>query len=146
MGVNDTDKTKPEPGNLDTDIDLSDYNNNADTFAGNYGGLIQRLRSIQPRCKIFIVSMPRNSNLNPIIQAMPTKFDNVFLIDLKQYQSMYENPTFKDNYYLGGHLNPAGYLYTAYLFMAYIDWIIRKNPGKFKDVGLIGTTYTTDPT
>lgn len=38
-----------------------------------------------------------------------------------------------------GHMNPAGYLLTAKMTAAYIDYIIRHNMRDFREVGFIGT-------
>ena len=40
---------------------------------------------------------------------------------------------------MGGHLNAAGYQYTAWLMMSYIDWIIRHNMQDFSQAAFIGT-------
>ena len=77
---------------------------------------------------------------------MPDKFNNVFLIDLSKIASLYGNTIFNEKYRLGFHMNPAGYLYTAYLFMHYIDCFIQKNPSIFKDVALWNTNYTAQAT
>lgn len=150
LGVNDSyyvTEGSMTAGNIETDIDLSNYENNAETFAGYYGGIIQRIRSISSRSIIFVVSVPDSSNkLNPIIKAMPDKFKNVFLIDLLSISALYGSTEFNNKYRLGFHMNPAGYLYTAYLFMHYIDCFIQKNPTIFKDVALWNTNYTIEPT
>ena len=41
-------------------------------------------------------------------------------------------------FYLGGHMNPCGYILTARQVMSYIDYIIRHNMRDFKEVGFIG--------
>ena len=42
------------------------------------------------------------------------------------------------------HLTAFGYLYSAYQFTSYIDWIIRHNIQKFKDVPFIGTNIVSE--
>ena len=143
LGVNDSSREETTVGNIETDIDFSNPENNADTFAGNYAKIIQNLKSIQPKCIIFTVTMPRSnvSDWNNVIKGMANKFDNVFCIDLSNYEDLYNSEEFRAKYYMNGHLNAMGYLYTAYLFMQYIDWIVQKNADKFRDVSLIGTNY-----
>ena len=51
---------------------------------------------------------------------------------------VYDND-FQKNYYLNGHMNPMGYIYTAEIIDSYIDYIIRKNPSDFKYAGLINS-------
>ena len=38
-----------------------------------------------------------------------------------------------------GHMTPTGYVLMARMVESYIDYIIRKNPEDFNQVGLIGT-------
>lgn len=131
-----------------SDIDISNYENNADTFYGNYAGIIQRLRSVQPRCIIFTVTMPNDrgegSEYNQAIRTITEMFDKSYLIDLETYAVDYKSEQFRKRYYMNGHMNAAGYQYTAYLMNTYIDWIIRNNWDDFIDVSLIGTNYTKD--
>ena len=73
---------------------------------------------------------------------MPEVFDNVYVIDLFRYGPSYASGTnFRDSFFLGGHMNAAGYEYTAWMFMTYIDWIIRNNMDDFSQVAFIGTDY-----
>ena len=60
------------------------------------------------------------------------------MIDLFRDAPVYDE-AFKKQYYLRGHMNPMGYLQTAKTVAAYIDYIIRKNPDDFREVGFIGT-------
>lgn len=56
LGVNDRYKKYPL-GDLASDLHRDHYAHNADTFAGNYAGIIQRLKSIQPEAKIFMATL-----------------------------------------------------------------------------------------
>ena len=38
-------------------------------------------------------------------------------------------------------MNVAGYQYTAWEFMTYIDWIVRNNYTEFAEVAFIDTDY-----
>lgn len=145
LGTNDRAQSYPI-GDAETDIDIDDYNNNAETFAGYYGGIIQRIKSVQPKAIIFVATLANEGNdssipYNEQIRKMPDIFDRVFLIDRWTYCPKYTGD-FRKNYYMNGHLNPAGYQWEAYMFATYIDWIIRKNYDKFIDCALIGTNYT----
>jgi hypothetical protein len=42
-------------------------------------------------------------------------------------------------FYLNGHMNASGYIFTAELIDSYIDYIVRKNYEDFKTAGLIGS-------
>ena len=143
LGVNDCNRGDVA-GDPKTDINLEDYTKNAPTFAGYYGGIIQRIKSIQPDAKIFVVTMPRDGNnwreFPDVIRGMADVFDNVYVIDLNKYAPDYsEGSNIRNNFYMGGHLNAAGYQFTAWEMMNYIDWIIRHNMADFSQVGFIGT-------
>lgn len=143
LGVNDENRKIPV-GDV-SDIDLHDYNNNEDTFTGNYAGIIQRLKSIQPEAKFFVVTMPRDirnhEKYNEAIRKIARTFDNTYLIDLFKYAPSYVNSELRDKMFMGGHLTAAGYQYTAWMMMTYIDWIIRNNIKDFQQVPFIGTQY-----
>lgn len=144
LGINDA---RLPQGDISTDIVKDDYTQNAQTFVGCYAGIIQRLQSIQPDAKIFVVTRPRDNNCNlaynEIIRSMAKLFNNVYVIDLYKYAPSYKNGTpFRDLCFLGGHMNAAGYQYTAWMMMTYIDWIIRHNPKDFQQVAFIGTDYS----
>ena len=149
LGVNDIYNLKMETGSV-ADIDLSNYQNNRETFAGYYGKIVQRIKSIAPDAKLFFMTMPRESfeqeklaagdSHAELLREMAKLFSNSYVIDLRKYAPVYDEE-FKRNYYLGGHMQPCGYVVTAYMVMSYIDWIIRHNIGDFKQVGFIGTPH-----
>ena len=49
-----------------------------------------------------------------------------------------QDAEYRRNFYLGGHLNAAGYLLTSRMVAAYMDYIIRNHPEDFAQVGFIG--------
>ena len=148
LGVNDRYK-KYKIGDLKTDMDPDDFNKNADTFAGNYAGIIQRLKSIRPDAKIFVATMYKKDveeyeeynrsieEYNAVIRQMETVFSNVYTIDLYTYAPINDSE-FRDRYYNGGHNNAAGYLYSSWIMMTYVDWIVRQDFRDFAEVALIG--------
>ncbi|MDD7251265.1 MAG: SGNH/GDSL hydrolase family protein [Prevotellaceae bacterium] len=143
LGVNDA-LHKVPAGNIDTDIDLDDYHHNANTFAGQYAGIIQRIRSISPDCFVFVVTDPGRYNgaespYNSFIRQLPAKFSRLYVIDLHKYGPDYSDKEFRSRYFVGGHLNAAGYEWTAWVMMTYIDHIIRQHPSEFAQAGFIGT-------
>lgn len=132
-----------EVGNAETDIDLVDYTRNRGTFTGWYAKIIQRLQTIQPDAKFFLVTMPREDGSEEgfvrIINAIAGKLRNCYVIDLYSYAPPYDE-AFRKKYFCG-HMNAMGYLLTAHFFMTYIDWIIRHNPEDFKYVQFIGSGF-----
>ena len=147
LGVNDILNQKQELGKI-SDICLEDYNKNADNFAGYYGRIIQRIKSMQPHARFFLVTMPRDGSPRDerkpahaaLLHEMAELFDYTYVIDLHRYAPVYD-AEFKRRYYLGGHMSPAGYLLTARMMESYIDYIIRHNPEDFLQIPFIGKGY-----
>ena len=150
LGVNDLFGWKQEVGTID-DIDLNNYNNNKDTFAGWYARIISKYKEIEPNARFFFVTMPREEPYNEfnetrkeqhtkLLYELTKVFENSYVIDLYKYAPIYDE-SFRKKYYLHGHLNPAGYKFTAYLIASYIDYIVKSDFEAFKQVGFIGTEY-----
>ena len=130
-------------GNPETDIDLENFDNNADSFTGWYAKVIQRIKTIQPDAKFFLVTCPDDGGADrerfaDLIVKIAAKLENCYVLDLYRNAPTYDE-NFKKIHYCGGHLNALGYLYTSYLFMSYIDWIIKNNPEDFSLVQFIGS-------
>lgn len=156
LGVNDVTRHlngEIELGEL-SDIDLSNCKNNAKTFLGYYAQIIQRIKELQPRAKIFLVSPLSNGNeeqertqkykrIRDLLQALTTVFDNTYLLDMFTYAPN-QNAEFSDKFWLG-HMNPMGYILVARMIESYIDYIIRTNPKEFAEVGFIGTDLYYKP-
>jgi len=139
LGCNDR-NTGIKIGDARTDINKEDYKKNADTFIGYYAGIIQRVKSLQPKARFFVVTMPNfygNAEISAQIRQMPEIFDNVYCIDLEKYAPDYTTPEFQSRYFLRGHMNAAGYQFTAWMFMTYINWIVEHNLEEFTDIALI---------
>ena len=145
LGSNDA-NTDIEIGTTD-DIHLDNYNNNADTFAGWYAGIIQRLFSVQPKCIIFAATVRKNGSserrlqMSNIIRSITDMFDNVFLVDIEKYGIDWQSE-FGKSLLNGNHPSSVGHLYQAIYYNTYIDWIIRNNMDAFKEVQFIGTDYS----
>ncbi len=145
LGVNDILNSKQEIGSI-ADIKES-WQDNAETFAGYYAAIIQRYKEIQPRAKFFFVTMPNSGNENrdalakehaKLLYDMADYFENSYVIDLNKYAPVYDEE-FRRRYFLYGHMNASGYIFTANMIDAYIDYIIRHNPDDFRRVPFIGT-------
>ncbi len=147
LGVNDIQNQNQEIGSIN-DINEQDYTQNAETFTGYYAQIIQRLKKIQPRAKFFLMTMMNESGNHRIREKTEAHrkilfdladfFDNTYVLDFYKYGPEY-NAEFRKKFYLGGHLNPMGYVLTAQMVASYIDFVIRHNFEDFKEVGYIGT-------
>ncbi len=152
LGVNDLNMInadKLEFGSMN-DVDFDNYENNKPTFVGYYTRIIQKIREMQPKCRIFLMTIPsanadRNLGENgkmhrDFLYSLAEKFEYTYILDFRQYAPVYDEE-FKKHFYLGGHLNAAGYLLTARMVESYIDYIIRKHHEDFCQVGFVGTGY-----
>ena len=149
LGANDMNQVKQ--GNIEfgsmEDVDFEDLEKNRSTFVGEYVRVIQRLRKNEPKCRIFVTTIPRSINGEDeeqrhemhaeFIRELPKYFDFLYVIDLRKYAPVHDEQ-WKKIYLLGGHLSAMGYKYMADLFGTYVDYIIRNNPDDFKQVGFIG--------
>lgn len=145
LGVNDVLNAGQPVGSIE-DICFDDYNKNADTFAGYYAKIIQRYKEIQPDAKFFLVTKPRDSrdekcdgadDISKLLYDFASVFTNVYIIDLRKYAPVYDEEI-RSKFFLGGHMNAAGYLFTAKLIVSYIDYIIRHNFEDFSKIGFVG--------
>lgn len=149
LGCNDMVNQGQEAGSAFTDIDPEHPENNKPTFAGMMGQIIQRYRAIQPKARIFLLTMPKEEDKPTterefrrmrhweVTHELAAFFDFTYVIDLWQYGPM-QDAEYRKHFYLGGHLNASGYLLTAQMVMSYMDYLIRKYPDDFAQVGFIG--------
>ena len=146
LGVNDVYNGGLEVGGVE-DIDPEDYRNNKPTFIGNYAQIISRYKEISPDAKFFFVTFPNDDVRGTQLQKEKTIkalydlaefFDNSYVLDINKYGPVYDEK-FREKFFLYGHMNPMGYIFTANIIDSYIDYIIRKNPNDFKNVPFINT-------
>lgn len=142
LGVNDTILGTGYTGTA-ADINPTDPAQNANTFCGNYGKIISHLKAIQPKCKIFVLTLPATDNVskayNEAIRAVAALYDGCYCIDLEG-----------DGFYRTGFISGAGryghYNSVAYNAMAghlagLIGGYIGGNPEEFGQLEFIGTDY-----
>lgn len=156
LGVNDVhaaDRGEIEHGST-ADVDVNDWRNNKETIIGYYAQIIQRYKEIQPKARFFLMTMPQDTTTSDSVNALKDKnteelyklaemFEYCYVIDLRKYAPVYDE-AFRENFYLGGHLNAAGYRLTALMVESYIDYIIRNNPKDFSQIGFVGTPFFND--
>ncbi len=142
LGVNDVYNKHMPIGSTD-DVDVNDWRNNADTFAGYYGAIVSRYKEISPEAKFFFVTFPRSDRADreeatreviALLYKFTEIFDNSYVIDLCKYGPLYD-ARFRERFYLHGHMTPDGYILTAVLIESYIDYIVRHNPRDFTQGG-----------
>jgi hypothetical protein len=141
LGVNDIYNVGMEIGSI------ADIGSDRETFVGYYAEIVRRYREISPGAKFFFVTFPntntpeRDHQTHGMIRALyelAEYFGNSYVIDLYRYGPVYDD-AFKRRFFLYGHMNPDGYLFTAELIDSYIDYIVRHNPDDFKTIGFVTT-------
>ena len=147
LGVNELYTKSVELGEI-SDIDLENSQNNKETFTGYYAQIIQKIKTFQPDAKIFLVNLPKGEYAtegdgdkhDELLHKMAELFSNTYLIDLRKYSPKYDSD-FKKKFFVGSHMNAAGYILTAQMITSYIDYIVRHNLEDFAQVGFIGTPH-----
>lgn len=145
LGVNDILNAGQPIGSV-TDVDMKDYRNNAKTFAGYYAAIVQRLLQIQPKARFFFVTMPQDENGSRckahtnLLYDFTKLFPFSYVIDLDRYAPPHD-AAYRAQFYMGGHLNAAGYLLAAKQMESYIDFIIRRHMEDFCQIGFVGTGH-----
>lgn len=133
------------------DADLANPDRNTTTFAGYMGTIIGRIKELQPRARIFLVTIPQGGDerdekrayQRDLLVKMAEMFDFTYVIDLFTYM-----PVNGDDFraiFRRGHLTPAGYVLYARVIESYIDYIVRSRPEEFAQVGFIGTDLYYNP-
>lgn len=154
LGMNDSKSSAGYPlGSLETDVD-ADYNSNADTFCGWICGVIQRLKSINADCYIFLYTASHyvygdsdkyTTQYAPIIRRLP-KFlmDNfgigrIYLADNNRFGAQ-EDTNSVLAYGASKHPTIVGYQYEAFVMNTLIDDCIKKNYGDFMWAHLVASS------
>ncbi len=131
------------------DIHPEKPEDNPDTFFGNMGRIVSKLKSLEKDARIFLVSMQRRGEAegDPLICAIADEmkkmcrmFSFTYLIDMSHDGPVYDEEMRK-TFAMGFHPNAMGYYSYALMIGNYIDYIIRKNPRDFFEVPFIGKGY-----
>ncbi len=130
LGVNDVRQTKT----VGTASDIkSDYNNNINSFYGNYDYLINRLKIFNPYAKIFCFLIPSSEGnvapYNSAIEHIASLYSNVYAINLENvevYTDAFISGSFK-----AGHYNPMMYNYMSCIIEKALNNFIKNNMQKF---------------
>ena len=135
--------------------ELSDIKENEEdcpgTVIGYYTRIILKYKKIAPHAKFFLMNMPRCpgidgprmayvDKLTEALYKMAEVFENIYVLDVRKYAPEFDSEAHK-SFFLLGHLNPMGYIFVAKIVASYIDYIIRKNPEDFKQIGFVGSVH-----
>lgn len=148
LGVNDISVNGKNLGSP-ADIDLKNRKNNKDSFVGYYAQIIQRIKEIQPKARVFLMTIPRSGNTEreeaenihrELLYELAEIFEYTYVLDFRKYAPIYDE-AFKEKFFLGGHMSAAGYRLTAKMTESYIDYIIRHNMDDFAQIAFVGTEF-----
>ena len=148
LGANDAlaDSRHVEVGSA-SDIDLTNYNNNADSYYGNYGRIIQILHEYNPKTKIFLLTMPTAGEsyqpYNEAIRKLADMFNNCYCIDLhKNAFDLYNSPdSIIRSCLRNGHYNAYAYSIMAKIIGNEISKFMANNKSEFLDIEFIDSEY-----
>lgn len=150
LGVNDVNHLEDYPdgfGSFD-DVNWENEDLNKLSYIGQYVRIIQKLRKLEPKCRIFVVTTPKEVPENNLkkkyfdliektLLQFPKYFEFLYVINLRKYAPRYGEKIGK-KYFLGGHMSALGYKFTADMMIKYTDYIIENNVEDFAQVGFIG--------
>lgn len=119
---------------------------NADTFFGNMGRILFKLKELEGQARIFVVTPqlrgePCDEEIRRLAKGLEKlcgMFSHTYLIDMAAYGPVYDQ-AMRRRFALGFHPNAMGYYAYALMIGNYIDFLIRKTPEAFADVPFIGT-------
>jgi len=144
LGVNDYNTLGQNYIGTINDINDADYNQNADSFYGNYGKIIQILKARSPKAKFFLVTIPNYGDLiaayNTAITNIANHFDNVYLLNLNDVRDKYFNGLIY-NSRRSGHYNAIAYEYMSEIIIDKINKYMYDNYSEFLQVEFINTNY-----
>lgn len=125
---------------VETDCNVSDYTQNADTNTGSYGKIIGKIKADAPNCKIFCVAGPnenirRANTMNPAVRSLSSLYA-VGLVDLEESILSDDGSVGSQKRYTyrpadAIHYNALGYLTLANLICDSMQDYIAVNPTKF---------------
>lgn len=149
LGVNDLYGMGMPVGSI-ADMNVEDYTkNNEETFAGWYTRIILHLRQLRPKARFFLMTMMRAGDEphdkivdahSALLYDIADALEYTYVLDFAKYGPV-QDEEYHRNFYLGGHLNSAGYLLTSRMLASYMDYIIRNHPEDFAQVGFIGKPF-----
>ena len=129
------------------DVNSECPQDNADTFFGNMGKIVCKLKTIEPNARIFVVTPQlRGEACDKDIRYIASElaklcdmFDFTYLLDMTAHAPVYD-AEMRKSFGLGFHPNPMGYYAYALMVANYIDYVIRSNPREFATIPFVGTS------
>lgn len=131
FGINDANQNMLI-GNVE-DINDSDYTQNADTFYGNYGALIQRIINHAPNAKLILIKPMREgtqyTNYSNAVDIIGSHY-NIPVIN--PFEDVYFQSQFFKNYQSSNHPTAMGYAGMGIAIERLFSKCVFENPDYFK--------------
>ena len=139
-------------GTID-DIDDENPDNNQDSFYGNYGKIIQKIKTIVPNAVFFLVNMPVMGQAsepayeaklayNAAIANLAQHFENCYLIELTKYNTLIASGyDYLRSQSRNAHYNAIAYNYISELIIEQTNHVMVTNKTGFYTVEFIGTDW-----
>ena len=154
LGVNDSSNPYREiPLGSISDVNLSDYTLNGDTYYGGYAKIIQRGRTIRPNSIFFCLTDPvpttkgklYNQAIRDVVEYLND--NKVFVVDLyENYRQYYESPYFikEDKNAIISHYSPLGYEAMVPIISAACSEVMEENLDIFCQLFTIDDAFETE--
>lgn len=146
LGENDVNRLGESYLGSISDINDSNPDANGDTYYGNYGKIIQKMKALVPNARFFLMTNPYNETglrlqYNDAVRKIADHFEKCYLLDLaKDYASEYNQPGFIASSRVGGHYDASAYLYMGKLIARSMNKVIFNNGSDFYGMWFIPTT------
>ena len=146
LGENDVNRLGADYLGSISDINDSNPDANGDTYYGNYGKIIQKMKALVPNARFFLMTNPYDETglrlqYNDAVREIANHFENCYLLDLaKDYASEYNQPGFIASSRIGGHYDASAYLYMGKLIARSMNKVIFNNGSDFYGMWFIPTT------
>ena len=137
------------------DLNKENWRANTGTFTAYYGQIIQRLKEISPKAFFFLMTIPRENrgeertekiNLQcSAVRALAEAYDRTYLLDFNRYAPVFDEK-FRQQFFMGGHMNPCGYYLISRMVASYIDYLVRHDTNAFQEAAYVRTPYAFDET
>ena len=154
LGVNDASNPDREiPLGSISDVNLSNYTLNGDTYYGGYAKIIQRGRTIRPNSIFFCLTDPvpstkgklYNQAIRDVVEYLND--NKVFVVDLyENYRQYYASPYFikEDKNAIISHYSPLGYEAMVPIISAACSEVMEENLDIFCQLFTIDDAFETE--
>lgn len=139
LGINDCNQHGVNFIGSDEDINDSDYTQNANTFWGNYGKIIQQIKNHAPKAKFIMITIMRPDSMNPNYSLYSEAIKGIANYYGFPYIEPIKNKAFKENVLTAlynQHPNYAGWNALSRIIESETSKVINNNMDYFNNINL----------